>query len=416
MKNFVHKIWNWIFNLLCIVGCGYQLTNIATAYFKYGTVSRVWFTTPDKLDYPDLHFCFLYLVDALNWSQVSSKYGEAVMNMSTNYRMDYLTIGDILQFTPAKEELIDECSYRDNIGNDMIRNEKQCTSFSISKYVFQQYVCYHMMAKNQISISFESVQKSLFFERVMYEIRFSGQLSKARKIRTTVNNEGYPEISRTYAPGYYKRADQDVSILISCQNFTNFQLGFPYDEFTCQTGDEEYFTCRNWCLNNKTMKHLGRMPYTTFHNGISDKKLVSYSMLQNVTISKLLLKWDSECQKNCKFFPCTYTYCLTVGHADTSIQFDGEKASSTIRIESPSNPETYTKYFPSLPFLDFIIYVFSSLGTWFGLVIISCNPLGILSMVHTKVMNAIEERERRIQRNEILIRRMRRRVKLFRHV
>ena len=34
--------------------------------------------------------------------------------------------------------------------------------------------------------------------------------------------------------------------------------------------------------------------------------------------------------------------------------------------------------FPQVPLLDFIIYVLSSLGTWFGLVIMSCNPIELI--------------------------------------
>lgn len=102
----------------------------------------------------------------------------------------------------------------------------------------------------------------------------------------------------------------------------------------------------------------------------------------------------------CNMYPCVNTYCITVGHADSSVEVMGKKSGSTIRIESPSFPNAYIIYVPQVPLLDFIIYILSSLGTWFGLVIIQCNPIALIqryigSQVFLRFEAILTERLRR---------------------
>lgn len=247
---------------------------------------------------------------------------------------------------------------------------------------------------------------------MIYEIRFSGKLSESIKIRTTINDEGYPDISRKFASGYHKRHDEDVALMISCQNFTNYKLGYPYDRNYCEDR-EDSFQCIYDCYGNVTLENIGKLPYSSFYDEPIDKKLISHSMLRNLTLSKLLQQWFENCEESCAR-PCSYSYCSTVGHADTSASLDNSKLGSTIRVESPSSPDTDTTYVPSLPFLDFVIYILSTLGTWFGLVIISCNPVNFIHKVTDIFKSRMERRRRRHERMEILQRRMNRRMRFIR--
>ena len=326
--------------------------------------------------------------------------------------MDVLTISDIFSFTP--DHFVDECSYRDETGDDIVHSSPyNCTVFNQRKYVTQQYICYQLYTKDEKLIKFDSIHSSLLFDKMIYEIRFSGQLSESIKIRTTINDEGYPDISRKFAPGYHKKRGKDIAIMISCQNFTNYKLGYPYDRNYCQEGGENFFQCIYDCYENVTLKNIGRLPYTSFYDEPMDKKLISHSMLGNLTLSKLLQQWFENCEKSCVTRLCSYSYCSTVGHSDTPVNIDDSKLGSTIRVESPSSPDTNTTYIPFLPSLDFVIYILSTLGTWFGLVIISCNPVNFIHKVTDTFNSRMEWRRRRQERMQILQRRMNRRMRLI---
>ena len=392
MKISIEKFWNISFNLICIAGCAYQIIYIFLSYFEYGTVTRNKYYQQQITPFSDLHTCFLCLSDMLNMSHIQAKYGISEKPHDSFDLMDIVTIGDMLTFTPDID--ISECAFRDSTGNYVIfANQSMCSDFfALSKYLNGQYVCHKLSIKDPFDITLLSVSTSLKYDRSMYEIRFVGQHSKARKIRPTITTKIFPTIGNKYASTYYKSSNQDLSLHISCQNITNYWLGYPYDSFTCEEeGEIGYYQCFDSCIEKKTMKEYNRLPYTSFYNtsmyGESDIKMMSPSMIKNRTISSVLNKWYIECGKICNMYACVDTFCLSVGHSDTSIQVNGIKSGSTIRIESPSSPNAYIIYVPQVPLLDFIIYILSSLGTWFGLVIIQCNPIQICKYSNANYCN-----------------------------
>ena len=139
---------------------------------------------------------------------------------------------------------------------------------------------------------------------------------------------------------------------------------------------------------------LNRLPYTLFHDTESDDKslndkLVSLSMVRNISISNRLNIWYDKCRSKCPMYPCYYTYCITNGHSDSSIKVGGKKLGSSIRVESPGHTNSYINYFAKVNLLVFIVYILSSLGTWFGLFIISSNPLIIIKIIIKTIIKII---------------------------
>lgn len=386
MKQSVKKVWNFIFNLFCIIGCAYQIQSVVWSYFKYGTVTKNRYFSPEYINFPELHYCFRYIEDALDWNAVERKYRKVVLTDPKNRKTwtDILTIGDIFEYTPDSD--ITQCLYRDPTGHSIISSRMgECNFFNVEKYVFQQFICYRVTPKEQIKVDFEFIPNSLNYERLLYQIRYVGRLANATKMRPTITGYNYPFISRLYASGYFKNSDEDMTLHISCQRFENSFLGYPYDKFVCEQHENGYYDCFDSCMKKFTMTTLDRLPYATFHTMPHDSKLISYSMLKNKTIRHLLTDWWKKCVIHCPMFSCSYSYCVTIGYSDTHTRVKRTERGSKIRVESPTHPNIYINYFPSVPLLDCIIYILSSLGTWFGLVIISCNPVSFISSVTNRI-------------------------------
>lgn len=398
--------WNVVYTAACIVGFSSQIIAIAMTYFEYGTVTRMRVNAPEMIIFPDLHVCFLYLQDAMNWNLVEAKYGKMFKHdtyIQSLQWMDILTIADIMEFTTSL--YVDECTYRDRTGHDLLSdNHGRCNLFHIDKYVFQQYICYHMAAKEQVNIPFRFIHASLIGERWIYEFRFSRKLGECKKIRLTLTNGGYPYISRNYSPSFYKRADDRISMFAACQNYTHYHLGFPFDKFPCENKRPDFFHCLKNCLTNSSVATFGRYPYTEFLNSSEDIKFVSRGMLQNESIRDTISNIYFRCYDLCPMFPCTYSYCLTVGRSGLADEVRGRKEGSSIDIESPLNPDTSFRYIPSVPFLDLIVYSLSTIGIWFGISILSCNPVIVIKQVYDKHV----ERTLAKDREEITLRRIRR--------
>lgn len=427
MKLSRENIWNFSFLILCIVGCSYQVQNVVLSYFSYSTVTRSKYYSPETISYPDLHYCFLYLEDVIDWDAIIKKYGR--MFSYNNYYerikwQDVLTVKDIFDFTADLD--IEECVIRDETGHiAIVANGTQCNYFNISKYVQQQSICFRISVKKQSSMSFAAIHSSINYERLMFEIWYGGKLSLTLKNRPTLSGGFFPFISRAYTPTYYKGMNEDIGVHVSCQSFNNNFLGYPYDLFVCPPDGRPstYFSCFDACLTKQTMSHWNRKPFSPFYTKPENVKLISHRMVQNESIARLIAKWSKSCHNYCIERPCKYSYCITLGMARLLKDI---KRASYIRVESNPYPNIYINYVASLPFLDFIIYVFSSLGTWFGFVIIQCNPIAIFKLSYSSILdrmkkaqdmnifaNTFNRMNRRLNRRDLVMRRMRMRVRFY---
>lgn len=343
------------------------------------TKNRIY--SPAKLAFPELHYCFRYLEETVGLDAIETKYGKRFSRDASSVKnwLDIITIKDIFDYTPKTPD-IEVCLYRDPTGH-IIRKETGCKNlpkiFTASKYVQQQYVCYRLVAKENYHFDFKFIYNSLYYERMLYEIQYSGKLSESKKIRPTLTGENLPHISNFYTPVYYQKTGEGFSLQLACQKFYNTFLGYPYDRFRCGRPDEDHFKCMENCIQESTMKYLNRMPYFSFYEMPIEQKMISQNMLKNDTVLNSLTFYYHSCQSKCPFLLCQYSYCVTNGHAGP-ILGNTSYSKSSIRIQSPRSPDTSITYVPSISLLDFIIYILSTFSTWFGLNIISLNPVIIV--------------------------------------
>lgn len=385
------RIWNAVFNILCILGCSYQLSNLFTEYLRYDSITKVKFYSPKYVSFSVLHFCFRYLDDAINWTGLEERYGNKyphVTDEDEDNWLNIMTIKDIFDLTPNAE--IGSCSYRSPPGHRVISHgEDDCSIFKLSKYVVQQYVCYVIETPGmKRKMEFKYIYSSLTMERMLFEFKYFGKLADATKIRPTLTLDQYPYLSNQYSPGYYLAKDEDSSLLISCSLFRNLFLGYPFDSFACSANISDYFLCFESCMKNMSMTHINRLPYSVHHREPIDAKLISRTLIKNDSVQEFLSDWSVKCRSSCPQRPCKYSYCLTSGHVDDVIKgTDGHRMGSSIRVETTTFPDVDVSYLAFMTLLDLFTYVSSSFGIWFGMVIITLNPVKLLSLSYLDIFN-----------------------------
>ena len=74
---------------------------------------------------------------------------------------------------------------------------------------------------------------------------------------------------------------------------------------------------------------------------------------------------------------CEYDYCLTRSKSDEPDYQILKRIESVIKVETSGSPNLIINNIPHVDLLNAVIYIFSCLGTWFGFVIISFNPINI---------------------------------------
>lgn len=382
----IQKLWNIIFFLLCIIGCGYQLIDIGISYFSYTNITSVKYSNPIVIKFPALHACFVMTFFKELIEHIELKEGKD-FNKGRNFSdrrlvMNYLTIEDILIYTP--NITIKECRYRDDTGySTVVRNGSYCEEFfNTSKYVFQQYICYKYQDTRNHFYTHKFIQSSFYFERLLYQILFHHNLAHALKIRTTLSSDGMPYVGKNYDIAFYKELEQIKLFQISCDNYTLIKLGYPYDNFFCADNMTEYYDCINNCYEDLSLRMLGKLPFTSFYATPRNTKLITDAMTKDKRIAGMMTKWNEKCIKLCIRYPCIYSYCVTNGRSDSS-----NYGTSAIRVETSAHPNLIVINMPYIDLSNTLVYTLSTLGTWFGLVIIEYNPLTIIMFIRKKIFH-----------------------------
>lgn len=132
--------------------------------------------------------------------------------------------------------------------------------------------------------------------------------------------------------------------------------------------DQSY--CKMKCLLALTMKRFNKVPFSTI---ISEKVNYTHiSLMDIVNNSTELDKFELTCRQRCSFDDCFEMLSLT----KVSVEPDSRGLQFAVLI--PQEPFVTVVYLPKIEFSELIVYVLSCVGTWFGISILSLNPVKLI--------------------------------------
>lgn len=80
-------------------------------------------------------------------------------------------------------------------------------------------------------------------------------------------------------------------------------------------------------------------------------------------------------------------YSITYSYAVTA------KDRFRVNMGVPVEPETVIKMYPALSSVEFLLYVLSVISTWFGISVISVNPLKLIARITHSSQSNITRKE-----------------------
>jgi len=149
---------------------------------------------------------------------------------------------------------------------------------------------------------------------------------------------------------------------------------FPYDtDCTSGTGKD---ICFRKCLKERMFK-INRVPYTEI---TKENELPIIGQLFNVrqidfknkTIIDFIYESENICNKKCRQRLCRFFYSKTILNSFLDKSFN---YSSRIRANSPDKPSYDIITVINFDLYQLIIFLSSSFGIWFGLCVISLDPV-----------------------------------------
>jgi len=180
----------------------------------------------------------------------------------------------------------------------------------------------------------------------------------------------YSYISRIDSQGNNSSAMNAFAIRGDAVKVTRLEA--PYDSMCTNNRSLSYTICFKSC-RKQVYRTVGLVAHDEMVQEGNDDKLrvISFTDFSNQSLLDYLQENNRKCLLNCK----TRHQCLEV-YSLTTLEPDSWMINNSISITAscPRQASTIINYIPNLLLLDFIVYISSSVGIWFGISFIHINP------------------------------------------
>lgn len=382
--RYIKLLLSAIFWIGCVIGFIFQSKEVNDIYFKYEIHTSTIMTIPTEISTPSLSLCHLY-VFILNRTEYQ-KYGlrKTVEEDVFSDGHRFLTIEQLFNLTSKGDDTISGCGQRQgrswNFGGT-----KSCTNdITVSKYYMQEFICYMYSFPGLARISIGDAAQAVKFVNTVYVVTLK-DVPTSHVFYTFAHPPGsMPYLSRNFG----KQVDRKTSstgvtepnkIFLTFRETTIHRLPPPYATSCTKDKMKDKVMCNRNCLI-AAMETIDRFPDTEIttepvnlrHAGALEFENATSSFRDDVT------KKYQQCESHCRGISrdlCDTTFMTSNIDLHTDTVWMKDKLE--VRLLVPDSPSIEINYKASMSILDYIVYMCSSFGMWFGLSFASLNPNGL---------------------------------------
>lgn len=361
--------------------------------------TEVFIEIPITFEPPSLSLCIRY-ADIINYKKLHNDRPE--LNVSTDKPiwelLSSLTINEIFNYTPNANYLILSCSVRSPIDNRvaLLRGQSCYQYFSVSKYYAQEYVCYRFNHKfpEGATYRYSDVGWDITIPNDIYYIKLNRTTLPVIVAQKPYLNQNLVTANEEHLFGQWDWASKftnaslieesnthATSFTLTATKVTTTRLKFPF-KANCRDYKDTSALCKQECLLNATLSRFNKIPYTVLVDTPYDVKHISPIDIQNDTFYKELKNIEKFCYHKCSQPDCNESLYFTQTMKDKWREY-------VIYVSSPRDPFISISFRAALKPAEFVLYVLSCLGTWFGVSVLSFNPFQLFNK-NSEVVNKRE--------------------------
>lgn len=364
--------------VLCLIGLIEQVQHVSQRYFEYRTRTIIKFSVQTYAHYPSVSICFRYH-DILNRTRVKENYKHLILKKwnEDGYNPVFyyeqtknLTISEMFKFTPEANTVLNPkigCTIRfpSKLTTRRIRTSECYDSFSVKKFLISENVCFLFVPRMaHKDLMLHEFTLSSGFTGQMYRLIFdSNVFHYIYPISVAIHsNESAFLTDRTFASTLELKMKHLPTTNIFYRKLIRTRLPSPFDS-KCRysEGDMKSFY-------GETFKHIDKkaismynvsIPFFPSFNPLENvRKLMNsrgYQVNESLTnqIVDLIAKYDLDINT-----------CFQLNYI-TRTQLITDNSSSFI-VYWTKDENLISQYAPEQEILDFIVYVCSCIGIWFG--------------------------------------------------
>ena len=359
--------------------------------------------------YPSILYCprFLDLIERYQVKGILPTISRSIDDF--HRQLANLSVREILEVTPPEFETMTSCSVRKGrMSSPVNLNERECLDFfKVTKSVTGERICYTFTPRIMANYSVGVVASYYNYVGILYQIVLKATVSKTYSafiISSVVDSNNMEEKDPLHSRPFEANADNAKTfsksrIFVYGDSIEINRLPPPHDTKCTPGHDQE--ACYELCLIEK-FRAINKLPWSGFHREKLDMKILTPTDLLNEGIARHVEDSFEECHSLCKL----KTECFTKFSRTTIQEYPGDCLVMSSML--PSLPHMSIYAIPSLTLVEYIVQVGSSFGMWFGLSIISFDPVKwIQQILENKSCFKRENREtqlfqmKRLRRNEV---------------
>lgn len=360
--------------IICFSGCIIQINEVTTRYFKYKTKTTLSVTVPSDIILPMLSTCWR-LSDIIDFNAV-----ERNMNIKLGRWYDpnfsfvnfyngtrNFTVSDWFKYSPNVEEILDierGCFIRlpDEYSVRELPRIKCFELFNITKYIYTEHICYQFDPIITDMIKVHQYTMTPAWPGFLYGFAFNPKyFNSIGKVVSAIHlNDSSYMFDYVFAPTILRTSlDRRLTVEVTYREFNRLKKGSPYEPICDPKSDKfgsEYE--RRFAIFNELLKVRNHVsPFVKTYEPL-DIHYPTYNDFKNATFLNMftdILGKVERIDPSCKF----------KSFKTDSVAHDHERM--RVKVNWPVSETFSVKYIPDQDFIDFIVYICSCIGIWFGL-------------------------------------------------
>lgn len=356
----------------------FQVKEVSTDYFRYQTDTKVYVQPHLKTKVPILSAC-IKVIDVYDCNQVAKRFGAPCVRVDGN-RRDWgewfgiwprLTIADILNLTPPVDQVLSmrhhPCSVRKS-GNDIVEyTADECYKFfTITKYFHRESICYKFapnMGNEWLYIE-DYTLKECFFG-TLFRINFNETLfGDSRVVTGAVHEATTIHLHDTMMSPFVELEKSNGFFIKFTYNTIEQQLKEPPFDTDCKMyprGDSGTVR-RLWLIQNETVKTLNLSIPDVMHSQLLNTRVL-VGNAKDSEYKEILNKFSRRDRDTC----ITRSTISRAAVLPSDIFVFGVSWPDGLMVNIKSTPKSGV--------IDYIVYVCSCIGFWFGFSVLSLNDI-----------------------------------------
>jgi hypothetical protein len=370
-----------------------QVSLMAKHYFSYKTTSKINLEMDDKFRAPEIAFCVNYTHILKTYKNLIyvPKTDDFLMKRQLNDTLEHLTVREVFDRTPANTSILKECERRahheDLVGNTVTEDGPKCyDTFKVNKVMIQRKVCYiispHGEAGRQKYRTSDLIQ-ALITPGKYYQVILTDAFSDTSWVQVIAYYGEYPYHSRHFAIGHERFREGGLPIdnhyKLSFKYYEITLLPSPYDTNCTYNPRTFEAKCKTDCLT-RGLKTVNRVPSTEYVTEPVDMIPVTPDDTDfqiNSVRARYITALHTQCNDKCRQRRCHFDFTIT--NSKSRVTTGRNIVLMPVTTHAPT---VYVSAIESITLAEFVLYIFSMFGIWFGISVWSFNPIRTVDRFH----------------------------------